>query len=198
MVGTQLVAKGLDFPNVTVVGVIDADTEQAFPSFQSNERTYQLLSQVSGRSGRGSKPGKVFIQTRQPENTAIQFAKMHNHEGFAKEEMGFRKPLNYPPYSRLIKFVLKGKEEQKVNKAALVLRRVVENVIPGLEILGPSVAAISWMNRNFYWELIIKINPEKGAKYIDAMLTKVMEVYEQHSEISTSVVRININVDAIR
>ncbi len=198
LVGTQLVAKGLDFPNVTVVGVVDADTEQAFPSFQSNERTYQLLSQVSGRSGRGSKPGKVFIQTRQPENTAIQFARKHDHEGFAKEEMGFRKPLNYPPYSRLIKFACKGKDEHKVSKAAMMLRSVVHRVIPGVEILGPSAAAIGWMNRNFYWELIVKIDSEKGANYIEAILSKIMEVYEQYSKISTSVVRININVDAIR
>lgn len=198
LVGTQLVAKGLDFPNVTVVGVIDADTEQAFPSFQSNERTYQLLSQVSGRSGRGTKPGKVFIQTRQPENAAIQFAKEHDHEGFAKEEMGFRKPLNYPPYSRLIKFVLKGKEEHKVRKASITLRKVIELVVPEIEVLGPSAAAIGWMNRNFYWELIIKIDPEKGANYIEALLNKVMEVFEQQSEISSSVVRVNINVDAIR
>ncbi|MFV1883109.1 MAG: primosomal protein N' [Balneola sp.] len=198
LIGTQLVAKGLDFPNVTVVGVIDADTEQAFPSFQSSERTYQLLSQVSGRSGRASKPGKVFIQTRQPENPAIQFAKEHDHKGFSKEEMGFRKPLNYPPYSRLIKFVLKGKEDYKVRNASVTLRKAIELVIPEIEVLGPSAAAIGWMKLNFYWELIIKIDPEKGANYIEALLNKVMEVYELQSEISSSVVRLNINVDAIR
>ncbi len=198
LIGTQLVAKGLDFPNVTVVGVVNADTEQAFPSFQSNERTYQLLSQVSGRSGRGSKPGQVFIQTRQPENTAIQFAKNHDHEGFSREEMGFRKPLSYPPYSRLIKFVLKGREEQKVKKSSMYVRKAIELVAPELEILGPSAAAIGWMNRNFYWELILKISPEKGANYIEALLDKIMQVYEHQSEISTSSVRININVDTIR
>ncbi|GAB5410043.1 MAG: primosomal protein N' [Balneolaceae bacterium] len=198
LIGTQLVAKGLDFPNVTVVGVIDADTEQAFPSFQSNERTYQLLSQVSGRSGRGSKPGEVFIQTRQPENSAIQFAKTHDHEGFSKEEMGFRKPLNYPPYSRLIKFTLKGKEEYQVSEAAHNLRRVVERVVPELEILGPSSSAIGWMNRNYFWELTLKIEPDKGAGYIEVLLEKVMEVYERNSSIGMATVRININVDAIR
>jgi primosomal protein N' (replication factor Y) len=198
MIGTQLVAKGLDFPNVTVVGVVDADTEQAYPSFQSNERMYQLLSQVSGRSGRGEKPGKVFIQTRQPENSAIQFAKDHNHEGFAREEMGFRKPLNYPPYSRLINFVLKGKDEQKVTQAAHKLRDVVSRVVPGLDILGPSSSAIGWMYQNYFWELSLKIDPEKGANYIQGVLDKIMEVYENESRISTSVVRININVDAIR
>lgn len=198
LIGTQLVAKGLDFPNVTVVGVVDADTEQAFPSFQSNERTYQLLSQVSGRSGRGAKPGKVFIQTRQPENSAIQFAKSHDHEGFSKEEMGFRKPLNYPPYSRLIKFTLKGKEEHQVSKAAHILRTVIQRVVPELEILGPSASAIGWMNRNYFWELTLKIEPDKGAGYISVLLEKVMEVYERDSVISTAVVRVNINVDAIR
>lgn len=198
LIGTQLVAKGLDFPNVTVVGVVDADTEQAFPSFQSSERTYQLLSQVSGRSGRGSKSGEVFIQTRQPENTAIQFAKTHDHEGFAKEEMGFRKPLHYPPYSRLINFVLKGKKEHQVSLAGHELRSVIERVVPDLDVLGPSPSAIGWMNRNYFWEVTLKIEPEKGAKYIETLLEKVLEVYNRDSKISTAVVRININVDAIR
>lgn len=198
MVGTQLVAKGLDFPNVTVVGVVDADTEQAYPSFQSNERTYQLLSQVSGRSGRGEKPGKVFIQTRQPDNSAILFAEQHDHEGFSKEEMGFRKPLNYPPYSRLIKFTMKGREEQVVSKAAHRMREVISRVLPDSEILGPSSAAIGWMYQNYFWEVTLKIEPEKGAKYIEGVLGKIMEVYEKHSGISASKVRVNINVDAIR
>ncbi len=198
LIGTQLVAKGLDFPNVTVVGVIDADTEQAFPSFQSTERMYQLLSQVSGRSGRGTKPGTVFIQTRQADNSAIQFAKKHDHKGFSKEEMGFRKPLNYPPYSRLITFVLKGKKEPQVSASAHVLRNTLERILKEAEILGPSASAIGWMNKNFYWEVTLKIDPEKGANYIEALLTKVMEVYEVESQVSTSVVRVNINVDAIR
>lgn len=198
LIGTQLVAKGLDFPNVTVVGVIDADTEQAFPSFQSTERMYQLLSQVSGRSGRGSKPGTVFIQTMQADNPAIQFAKEHDHKGFSKEEMGFRKPLNYPPYSRLITFVLKGKKEHQVSASAHIMRNTLERILPEAEILGPSSAAIGWMNKNFYWELTLKIDPEKGANYIEALLTKVMEVYENENSVSTSVVRVNINVDAIR
>lgn len=198
LIGTQLVAKGLDFPNVTVVGVVDADTEQAFPSFQSTERMYQLLSQVSGRSGRGTKQGKVFIQTKQSENSAIQFAKEHDHKGFSKEEMGFREPLNYPPFSRLVKFVLKGREEEEVGKSAHTLRKVIEWILPESEILGPSPAAIGWMNRNFFWEVTLKIETEKGANYIEALLEKVMDVYDRESSISISKVRININVDAIR
>ncbi|RNC84474.1 MAG: primosomal protein N' [Balneola sp.] len=198
LIGTQLVAKGLDFPNVTVVGVIDADTEYAFPSFQSHERMYQLLSQVSGRSGRGEKPGKVFIQTRQPENPAIQFAKFHDHEGFAKEEMGFRKPLNYPPYSRLIKFVLKGKKEHEVITASESLKNIALSVVPDIELLGPSASSIGWMNNNYIWELLLKLDPEKGGQYIEAVLSKIMEVYSRKSGLSSSKVRININVDAVR
>lgn len=198
MVGTQLVAKGLDFPNVTVVGVIDADTELAFPSFQSTERMYQLLSQVAGRSGRGGKLGKVYIQTRNPENSAIQFAKRHDHEGFSKEEMGFRKPLNYPPYSRLIQFVLKGRTENEVSNSAHLLTDVVSRVVPDLDVLGPSPSAIAWVNRNYFWEVMVKISPEKGDSYIEKLLDKVMEVYRYETPISEAKVRININVDSIR
>lgn len=198
LVGTQLVAKGLDFPNVTVVGVTDADTELAFPSFQSSERMFQLLSQVAGRSGRGSKPGKVFIQTRQPDNEALKFAQKHDYDGFAKTELDFREVLNYPPYSRLVKFVLKGKNESQVRVSAFKLKSVLERVISELDSLGPSPAAIAWMNKNYIWEVMLKLPVDKGGKFIEKLLGKVMEVYEYESEISTAIVRININVEAIR
>ena len=198
MVGTQLVAKGLDFPNVTVVGVIDADTELAFPSFQSTERMYQLLSQVAGRSGRGKKPGKVFIQTMQPENSAIQYSRNHDHVGFSKEEMGFRKLLNYPPYSRLIKFVLKGAKDFEVEKEAQSLRKSIEMVLPEGEVLGPSPSPIAWMNRNYYWEVLLKISPEKAENYIEGLLQKILEVYNSKSGSGKSTIRLNINVDAVR
>ncbi|HKK24839.1 MAG TPA: primosomal protein N', partial [Gracilimonas sp.] len=198
LIGTQLVAKGLDFPNVTVVGVVNADTELAFPSFQATERMYQLLSQVSGRSGRGDKPGTVYLQTRQPENPALIFAKQHDHRGFARQEMEFRKPLYYPPYSRLIKFELKSSDEQKVNRAAHTLKRSAEQVVPDLPVLGPSPAAIPWINRKYVWEVTLKIDTEKGGTYIEMLLEKVMEVYEAASKGKWSSVRVNVNVDAIQ
>ncbi|MFN1834747.1 primosomal protein N' [Balneola sp. MJW-20] len=197
LIGTQLVAKGLDFPNVTVVGVIDADTEQAFPSFQSSERMYQLLSQVAGRSGRGDKPGKVFIQTRQPDNPAIQYARLHDHRGFAKEEMKFRKPLSYPPFSRLIKFIAKDTDEAKSSAATEFLKKVTEKVIPEIDLLGPSPAAIAWVNRKYIWELTLKVDPDKGAKYIEALVAKILEVYENYAPKNIKNVRINVNVDCI-
>ncbi len=198
LIGTQLVAKGLDFPNVTVVGVIDTDTELAFPSFQATERMYQLLSQVSGRSGRGEKAGTVFLQSRQPENPAIQFAKKHDHRGFARQEMEFRKPLNYPPYSRLIRFELKSAKEQEVSQAAHQLTSSVGRVMPELAVLGPSPGAIPWMNKKYIWEVTLKIDPEKGAGYIEAVVEKIMEVYEAETKGRFSSVRVNVNVDAIQ
>lgn len=198
LVGTQLVAKGLDFPNVTLVGVTDADTELAFPSFQSSERMFQLLSQVAGRSGRGSKPGKVFIQTRQPDNEALKFAQRHDYNGFSNSELKFREALNYPPYSRLIKFILKGKNESQVRVSAFKLKSVLELVIPELDSLGPSPAAIAWMNKNYFWEVMLKIPVERGGMFIEKLLDRVMEVYESESSFSTNIVRVNINVESIR
>jgi primosomal protein N' (replication factor Y) len=198
LVGTQLVAKGLDFPNVTVVGVTDADTELAFPSFQSSERMFQLLSQVAGRSGRGTKPGKVFIQTRQPDNEALKFAQKHDYDGFADSELDFRKALTYPPYSRLVKFVLKGKNESQVRVSAFKLKSVLERLVPDFDSLGPSPAAIAWMNQYYLWEVMVKLPTDRGGNFIERLLDKVMEVYEYESEISTNIVRVNINVEAIR
>lgn len=198
MIGTQLVAKGLDFPNVTVVGVVNADTELAFPSFQATERMYQLLSQVSGRSGRGDKPGTVFLQTRQPENPALKFAKDHDHRGFARQEMQFRKPLNYPPFSRLIRFELKSTKDHEVNMAAHILKKSIVRVLPEVAVLGPSPAAIHWMNKKFIWEVMMKIDTEKGANYIEHMLEEITDVYEKEIKGKFSSVRVNVNVDAIQ
>jgi len=198
LIGTQLVAKGLDFPNVTVVGVIDTDTELAFPSFQATERMYQLLSQVSGRSGRGEKAGTVFLQSRQPENSAIQFAQKHDHKGFARQEMEFRKPLYYPPYSRLIRFELKSTKEHEVSQAAHQLTSSIGRVMPELPVLGPSPGAIPWMNKKYIWEATLKIDPEKGAGYIEAVVGKIMQVYEAETKGRFSSVRVNVNADAIQ
>ena len=198
LIGTQLVAKGLDFPNVTVVGVIDTDTELAFPSFQATERMYQLLSQVSGRSGRGEKAGTVFLQSRQPENSAIQFARKHDHKGFARQEMEFRKPLYYPPYSRLVRFELKSTKEQEVSQAAHQLTSSIGRVMPELPVLGPSPGAIPWMNKKYIWEVTLKIDPEKGAGYIEAVIVKIMQVYEAETKGRFSSVRVNVNPDAIQ
>lgn len=197
LIGTQLVAKGLDFPNVTVVGIINADTELAFPSFQAKERMYQLLSQVAGRSGRGEKAGKVFLQTRNADNAAIIYAKKHNHKGFARHEIEFRKPLYYPPYSRLISITFKSPKEPDAHGAAHLVKQCIDELTPNLPVLGPSPAAIPWMNRKFIWELTLKIDTKKGADYIEALLDTIMNRYEQYAKNKFNSVRINVNVDSI-
>ena len=198
LVGTQLVAKGLDFPNVTTVGVIDADTEQAFPSFTASERLYQLLSQVAGRSGRANKKGKVYIQTRQAKNSAIQFASMHDYEGFAKQEILDRKTLNYPPFSRIVTFNFKGMDEGKVIQSAKTMEGILRDVLPKNELLGPAAGVIGWLSGQYIWELSLKFNSSKGANYIEKVLDVIMQNYTKINTYSMQTVRVNINVDVQR
>ena len=113
LVGTQMIAKGLDFPNVTLVGVISADTSLNIPDFRATERTFQLLSQVSGRSGRGVEPGEVVIQTFDPDNYAIQCAVKHDYAGFYEHEIQLRREPAYPPFAWLVNVVSQDKTSER-------------------------------------------------------------------------------------
>ncbi|WP_148899058.1 replication restart helicase PriA [Fodinibius salinus] len=198
LVGTQIVGKGLDFPDVTVVGVIDADTELAFPSFRSGERMYQLLSQVAGRSGRAEKEGKVFFQTWQPDHPAIQKAQKHDYEAFAEQELDQRKQLQYPPFSRIIRFIFKGKKERRVQQVAQVFTESLIKVLgQSGPVLGPSPAAIGKMQNYYRWETFIKIKPGNGAGAIEKLIDDVFDDYDEHKPQGGSSVRINVNVDAL-
>lgn len=198
LVGTQIVGKGLDFPDVTVVGVIDADTELAFPSFRSGERMFQLLSQVAGRSGRAGKEGKVFFQTWQPDHPAIQTAQDHHFDAFARQELEQRKMLQYPPYSRIIRFVFKGKREARVQKVALAFTESLTEVLGSMDgVLGPSPAPIARMQNYYLWESLVKINPGNGAGAIERLLDQTFDNYKKNKPPKASSVRINVNVDAL-
>jgi len=197
LVGTQLVAKGLDFPNVTVVGVVNADTELAFPSYRSSERMFQLLTQVAGRSGRAEKTGIVFLQTRQPEHPALKFAAKHDYEGFANHEMRQRRELHYPPFSRLIQFQFKSPDEQKVAIVAEAFTRVLASVMKGHAVLGPAPAAIVKIYNDYRWESLVKMHVNIGPQKMEALLRTVFERYEKQKPEGASTVRINVNVDAI-
>lgn len=198
LVGTQIVGKGLDFPDVTVVGVIDADTELAFPSFRSSERMYQLLSQVAGRSGRSGKKGKVFFQTWQPDHPAIKTAQEHDYKLFARQELAYRKMLQYPPYSRIIRFIFKGKQEWRVQKVAEIFTESLTEVLGTTEsVLGPSPASITKMQNYFRWESFIKIDPSNGAGAIEQLIDETFNLYDQQKPKGASSVRINVNVDAL-
>jgi primosomal protein N' (replication factor Y) len=136
LVGTQMIAKGLHFPNVTLVGIIYADMALHQPDFRAGERTFQLLTQVAGRAGRGDVEGEVFVQAFTPFHPAIQFARRHDFVGFYEQEIEFREQLKYPPASRMALLTLKGRSEEKVKFSAEHLKRDLET-----KLLGATVQA---------------------------------------------------------
>jgi primosomal protein N' (replication factor Y) len=158
LLGTQMIAKGLDFPEVTLVGVISADTALNLPDFRSAERTFQLMMQVSGRAGRGEKPGKVVLQTYAPEHYAIESLREGSYDIFYQRELDFRKELNYPPFSNLINIVVSGKQAEEVSE---VTGRLAEFLLEkGVgrwgELLGPTEAPIPKIKANYRWHMILK------------------------------------------
>ena len=165
LVGTQMIAKGHDFPNVTLVGVICADLSLNFPDFRSSERTFQLLTQVAGRAGRGMNPGKVIIQTFNPDHFSIQMARDQDFTKFYGEELRFRKELGYPPFSRLINIRIEGTSQKRSVKAAEEMgewgRRLLRkrSYGRGIEILGPSPAPLQKIKGKYRYQMLIKGKP---------------------------------------
>jgi primosomal protein N' (replication factor Y) len=149
LLGTQMIAKGLDFPNVTLVGVINADTALHLPDFRASERTFHLITQVAGRTGRGEKGGRVIIQTFSPDHPAILAAAKHDYERFVRQELPVRKLLGYPPFSQMIRIVVRGENETKTfTFAKMFAERLAVDRFP-LRILGPAPAPFAKL-RNFY------------------------------------------------
>jgi primosomal protein N' (replication factor Y) len=161
LVGTQMIVKGHDFPNITFVGVVSADTSLHFPDFRSSERTFQLLTQVAGRAGRGEAFGEVVIQTYNPDHYSILKAKDHDFVGFYQEESQFRKALDYPPFSRLVNFRLIGNSEKRIKAVAEEMGKIGKSLLKtryrkGIEILGPSAAPFAKMKGKFRWQMLVK------------------------------------------
>ena len=161
LVGTQMIAKGLDFPLVTLVGVINADTILNLPDFRSSEKTYDLISQVSGRAGRSDLKGKVVIQTYNKDNYAIKLTSSNNYEDFYNEEIAIRKKLYYPPYSFIALIKVGGKDFNNTIKEANKIGDYLRSNIDKEIVLGPSVASLSKINNIYYFEIIIKYR-DKG------------------------------------
>ncbi len=157
LVGTQMIAKGLDFPNVTLVGLIDADLSMHLPDFRAAERTFQLLVQVAGRSGRGDRAGEVVVQTSLPYAPAIQFARQQDFDGFAEEELGNRKEYHYPPFRHLIHHLFRGKNPDKVRFYAEQWAKHLEAELlpdfPQLEIRGPAPCPIEKIKDHYRYQL---------------------------------------------
>ncbi len=170
LLGTQMIAKGLDFPDVTLVGVVNADTALNLPDFRAGERTFQLMMQVGGRAGRGSRPGRVLVQTYNPDNYAVKALVAGDYEAFYETEVTLRDALDYPPFSELINIGLSGAEETAVEETAeriaTDLREAAEaGAVKGIrEILGPAPAPISRLKNRWRWHIVLKTDGASGPR----------------------------------
>lgn len=160
LLGTQMVAKGLDFAHVTLVGVISADTQMLLPDFRSSERTFQLLTQVAGRAGRSHLRGEVIVQTAQPAHPTLAHILAHNYRAFYDEELASRAELRYPPFSRLILVETKGENEERVRLTAERIAALLQRTPGPFEVLGPAPAVIGKIKKLFRWHLIMRAPKE--------------------------------------
>ncbi|MCK5738763.1 primosomal protein N' [bacterium] len=162
LLGTQMVAKGLDFHRVTLVGVISADTGLFQPDFRASERTFQLLTQVAGRPGRKNMQGEVIIQTYSPDRACLILASHHDFIGFYQQELAGRKELGYPPFGRLVSILFRGTDEDEVIQAARFFSQQLHMLKCPFTILGPAPSPISRIQRQFRWQLVLKASKKQA------------------------------------
>ena len=187
LLGTQMIAKGLDFPNVTLVGVLNADTALNLPDFRSSERTFQLLTQVAGRAGRAEKAGQVLIQSYNPQHYAIRFAKDQDYEGFYAYEMGIRRQLGYPPYYFTIGITLSHKKEEEVVKRAYEVMNILRSGLSETsKILGPTPKPIARTHNLYHYQILIKYRLEDE---LGPTLNQVLDLTQEreNSELRLSI-----------
>lgn len=174
LLGTQMIAKGLDFPNVTLVGVLNADTSLNLPDFRSSERTFQLLTQVAGRAGRAEKEGEVLIQTYNPQHYAIQLAQKQDYEAFYAYEMGIRRQLAYPPYYFTVGLTLSHKDEQTVvRKSFELLQLLRQQLSDKIKILGPTPKPIARTHNLYHYQIIVKYRFEDN---LENVLNQILDL----------------------
>ncbi len=187
LVGTQMIAKGLHFPNVTLVGIIHADLSLHQADFRAGERTFQLITQVAGRAGRGDVEGEVIVQTFTPFHSAIQFARRHDFAGFYDEEVGFRAQLHYPPLGRVALLTLKGRNEEKVAFSAEHLRKELEKVLKDwkdLVIAGPAPAPLARAETFYRHQLMLRTG---RMSQLSRELAKIMIAFKLPEEVALAV-----------
>ena len=183
LLGTQMIAKGLDFPEVTLVGVINADVGLNLPDFRASERTFQLLSQVAGRAGRGPEPGRVLVQTSRPAHFALRAAVEHDYVGFAERELGDRLEPGYPPHRRLANVVVSGRSETRVTDMAGMLADWARGLIRtralfGLDVVGPAPCPIDRLRGRWRWHFLLKA---EEARALGSVLRYLAEHHGQPS-----------------
>jgi primosomal protein N' (replication factor Y) (superfamily II helicase) len=196
LVGTQMLSKGLDFDGVSLVGVFNADKMINFPDFRSPERSFQLITQVSGRSGRRNNAGKVLIQTANPENRILQYIINNDYEGFYNSEIIDREAYNYPPFTRLIQIIVKDVSQETAHKAAAVLAEAVAKYLGKERVLGPEKALVERVRNKYVFETWVKLEKEK----INMAATKTFLLNEKINVLAQKAyksVQIIFNVDAV-
>ena len=193
LVGTQMVTKGLDFDNVSVVGILNADQLLSYPDFRSFERAYQTLSQVSGRAGRKNVPGKVIIQTYQPQHPILQFVASNNYQAMYQQQIEERRLFHYPPIDRLIRITLKHKEETIVDEAAHTLTPLLRNAFPK-QVLGPEFPIVSKIQNYYLKDFWLKLPKNEHLNEHKNNLQQIINHFFTNNSYSS--VRIIINVDS--
>ena len=190
LLGTQMIAKGHDFPDVTVAAVVFADVALNLPDFRSSERTFQLFTQLAGRAGRGDVSGTVFIQTYEPEHYVFDYVRNHDCAGFYQKEIELRKELSYPPFSKLIRIVFNFRNKERAAKIMKDISGRIRKIrISDIEILGPSPAPIEKIRNYWRWHLVLK------GKNSKALRQKAAEIIDSLKDIKD--VRIDVDVDPI-
>lgn len=192
LIGTQMVAKGLDFKNVTLVGIIAADLSLNLPDFRSGERTFQLITQVSGRAGRGKKAGKVIVQTYSPDNYSIGYAVNGDYEGFFREEIEIRRLMDYPPFTEILSINMSSEQEELLIKCIQNVGIILRNIVADydkIDLLGPNPCMISKIKDSYRWQLMLKgrIEPD-FAHYIRKT------VYDLTKDVYNSI-RVSIDIN---
>jgi len=176
LLGTQMIAKGLDFSRVTLVGVVDADVGLLFPDFRAEERTFQLLTQVAGRAGRADLQGEVILQTRNPDHPAIRYATRHDYEGFAKEELSTRRRFGYPPFGHVATVEFRGPKEARVEHLAVNWTTTLRTHAGPVEVLGPEPAFIQRVKEQYRYRTLLK-SRGGGAQPLQTALRRTREAH---------------------
>ncbi len=184
LLGTQIVSKGLDFDNVTLVGVINSDTSLNIPDFRSSETTFSLLAQVAGRAGRSTKEGEVIIQTFNPDHYAIQYTKKHDYLGFYNKEMFIRRELKYPPFYYICYLKISGKDSDYIYGEVNKIKKVLENKLENTIILGPSPCVIFKLNNIYRYGIILKYKKEDNLREV---LDKIIDHYKDNSKLKLDI-----------
>jgi primosomal protein N' (replication factor Y) len=191
LVGTQMIAKGHDIPNVTLVGVVSADTGLGMPDFRAAERTFQLLTQVAGRAGRGDLPGIVLVQTINPDHYAVRMAATHDYQAFYEKELNFRRLMHYPPFTAMANLLVRSEKQEEAMRLSAELGRLLTPAPEKIKVMGPAEAPVPRLKNEFRYQLLIK---SASRKTLNELLVRAREFALENKWPATALV---IDVDPL-